>query len=337
MSTNRQVARTISEEAAEWLVVLEEAHPADQQAFLAWVRQSPRHVEEFLAATALWQSLRQDGESHALPIEAILAELPDALNENVVSLREHTSPGPMVHRPASRSGRPRLKAWAAAVVLAAALGGAAWHWNSSGSTYATAVGEQRIARLSDGSVLYLNAASQARVRFSPEARDIELIDGEALFVVARDKARPFRVFAGSTVVQAIGTQFNVRRRNDDTRVSVIEGLVRVAKAEQPLAAGEEAVIARDGRITRQELPDVTQAVSWRERRLVFREERLEEIVAEINLHGPRRFVIEGARARDTRLTATFDVDDPESLAAFLQKHSNLDVEAQGENFLIRGH
>jgi transmembrane sensor len=334
MRAQQRDSRTISEQAAEWLTLLAEGSERDRNAFLAWLRQSPRHVEEFLLATTVWQALRQEGKAFPMEIDAIVAELVSSgAATNVVALRETDFAAARVARQPG-IGSFRIAAWAAAFALTALTGLFGWRlW--SGSNYSTELGEQRIVRLADGSVLYLNTASHVRIQYSDEARDVKLLDGEALFIVARDRTRPFRVSTGDAVVQAVGTQFNVRRRAQGTQVSVIEGSVRVAEADKLLAAGEAATIEKNGRITRSKLADISQAIAWRERRLVFNAARLEDVVAEVNRYSTRRFHVEGSHTRETRLTATFDVDRPESLAAFLQKESDLDIQPRGDDFVIR--
>ena len=69
--------------------------------------------------------------------------------------------------------------------------------------YRTAIGEQRIVKLEDGSIVTLNTRSQIKVRFERDRRRIDLIEGEALFEVAHDTARPFQVFAGTAEVRAV--------------------------------------------------------------------------------------------------------------------------------------
>ncbi len=101
----------------------------------------------------------------------------------------------------------------------------------------TSLGEQRFFKLDDGSVLYLNTQSRVEVRYSRAARVVRLIEGEAMFTVEHDAARPFRVMAGPTVIQAVGTRFNVYRTRLSTTVSVVEGVVKIA-ADVPAAAAE---------------------------------------------------------------------------------------------------
>jgi transmembrane sensor len=313
---------------------------------------------------------------HPMAVDAILAEvMTRGTASNVVSFERDSTSSPEARSsrfdvaedsqpPPAAYRHMRWVAGFAALVLTAALG---WWALNSGPTYSTEVGEQRTVRLEDGSVLYLNTDTRARVRFSGKVREVELLNGEALFVVAHDRERPFRVHTDDAVVQAVGTQFNVRTMAGDTRVSVIEGRVKVARHEAAmmtdatrpsevagspaprsgmpvagasprtvefLAAGEEATIADNGLIVKGEAPDIALTVAWRQRRLVFKAETLEHVVAEINRYSARPFRIDGEKARQTRLTATFDADNPQSLATFLQQYSDLTVEASGDGFVI---
>ena len=49
---------------------------------------------------------------------------------------------------------------------------------SSWQLYATAVGEQRVVPLGDGSVVTLNTSSKISVRFSRNRRKVELLEGQ---------------------------------------------------------------------------------------------------------------------------------------------------------------
>jgi hypothetical protein len=65
------------------------------------------------------------------------------------------------------------------------------------------------------------------VRPSENLRAVEHTKGEALFKVAKDPARPFKVRAGDATIIAVGTEFNVERDSDRAVVSVTEGRVVV--------------------------------------------------------------------------------------------------------------
>src|SRR5690606_33670485 len=97
---------------------------------------------------------------------------------------------------------------------------------------------------------------------------------------AHDAERPFRVLAGPALVQAIGTQFNVRTSESGTTVSVVEGIVEVASraehsdraggavpnfgAPERLIAGEQARLSAQGEVIHHAPADIDRVVAWRE-------------------------------------------------------------------------
>ena len=117
-------------------------------------------------------------------------------------------------RPARRSAigwvlkRPFVLGLATASLAVIVIGG--WMLDQR-PTYRTALGEQRLVTLADGSRLRLNTDSAVRVRLGSGLRRVELLRGEAFFEVAHDAARPFIVSADGARVRAVGTKFDVRR------------------------------------------------------------------------------------------------------------------------------
>src|SRR5690606_41756429 len=77
--------------------------------------------------------------------------------------------------------------------------------------FLTSIGEQRDFTLEDGSSLAVNTGSLVEVlRLDGSARELRLRRGEALFSVAHDPSRPFRVEVGGHTVEAVGTEFDIR-------------------------------------------------------------------------------------------------------------------------------
>jgi len=58
--THESEGLTIAEQAARWLLEIEEGKPETFAALGEWLKQSPRHVEEFLLATAVWKAFDRD-------------------------------------------------------------------------------------------------------------------------------------------------------------------------------------------------------------------------------------------------------------------------------------
>jgi transmembrane sensor len=235
-----------------------------------------------------------------------------------------------------------MAGWAAAASVLATLGAALWiQYFGSSQGYATAVGEQRIVELPDASVITLNADSQIEVHLEEKLRQIDLQRGEAVFKVAHDAERPFRVRTRAGVVQAVGTQFNVHDQvTGDTRVSVLEGKVRAIStsgSELMLGVGEEADIRADGTIAKRERAIVSNTVAWRQHRLIFDNATVEEMAAEFNRYNQSvRFRLEGLTGDKHRFDGTFEATDPQSLAELLSREPGLVVEKRGGEIVIRG-
>ncbi len=87
-----------------------------------------------------------------------------------------------------------------------------------------------ICKLPDGTRIQLKPFSKILISndFGQRSRDISLT-GEALFEVAKDVSKPFRVFSGDLSVTALGTTFNIRavEGEPETKVALTEGKIRV--------------------------------------------------------------------------------------------------------------
>ncbi len=115
------------------------------------------------------------------------------------------------------------------------------------TSFTTRPGERRTVRLPDGSTVVLGVSSTLRTRegYGNGAREVEL-EGEALFTVEHDAARPFRVFVGGTTVEDLGTSFAIRRYPADAkqsatlRVAVSAGSVAIHRG----TAADTAIVLK---------------------------------------------------------------------------------------------
>jgi transmembrane sensor len=99
-----------------------------------------------------------------------------------------------------------------------------------------------------------------------------------------------------------------------------------------LAAGEEVSVAK-GHFNKQAHPNVVEALSWRERRLMFRDTPLSDVAAEFNRYNLRQIRVEGPI--EMELTGTFDADRPTALILYAMRQPSLDVIQVGDNWIIR--
>ena len=101
---------------------------------------------------------------------------------------------------------------------------------ASTEEYFTAIGEQRLVKLADGSTIHLNTNSKLFVTLSQDTRRTRLEYGEAVFSVSKDKTRPFFVELGDQQVRVVGTKFNIFRNLGSVIVTVAEGIVDVSSS-----------------------------------------------------------------------------------------------------------
>lgn len=337
-------------EAAAWFVANRDPTEAAERAeeFIAWLRASPLHVREYLAAAELARLLGGAAAKsvHELVAEALAAEAADVV---VLPSARATAPVHARPRPAADS-RGRFAYALAASLLVGIAGLFAYRavvapapdgQRAADARYRTEHGEQRTFTLVDGSVIHLNSESEVSLHFDAHARLVELRAGQALFDVAKDPSRPFRVRAGDTEVRAVGTQFEVYRRADATVVTVVEGKVAVstppAAGEGPQARSVPLVAGQRLRVPlvplespvstvhEPESVDARATVAWSHREFVFDSQPLGEVVAELNRYSPKRIVVDDADLAQRRISGVFDVYDSASFLEFLRRIDRVSV------------
>jgi transmembrane sensor len=352
-SKTRELEALYAVQASGWVETMRHARPGDEMRFVAWLKESPRNVRDFLLMLSLDCALEKLDAERLHGIEALITKV----DQRVTPLTLRPAPAAA----AAAGARSRRLRWAAlaAGVLVAAVGALFWYAHPRFHEFETATGEQRTFELEDGSVVSLNTHSRVAVRLGTHAREVRLLRGEALFHVADDPSRPFLVSTDDAVVQAVGTQFDVYRRDDGTVVAVLEGRVNVttaapapaasgsaaapvagrraprAAAVRSLGASQEAQVSHEGSVSIREVNNVSDTVAWRERRLIFRDQTLEQIVGEFNRYRAHPIRLEGSGVSERVYTGVFDADDAESLLQVLARDPALAVEREGETIVVR--
>ena len=361
-----KVNTQIYEEACEWFVDCRtgDLDNAGRAAFDRWLRKSPEHQSAYLEISAIWNETSALNLSNRWDRDTLIAEAAED-SANIVAL-ERTRANAAAQT-SSRMGigaapvrRRGLFAVAASILLT--LGVLATYILTSSGVYATALGEQRSFSLSDGSTLQLNSLSKVRIRYSAHERNVDLLQGEALFHVAKDVTRPFNVRSGETAVRAVGTQFDVYRKAGGTIVTVVEGRVAILGTAEPneadpsvlrgggeadprsLVPGAEilgvAPLEREGTIflaageqitvgthtaRRTVNPNLAGATSWTQRQLVFDAASLADVAEEFNRYNERKLVIDPSALGALHISGVFSSTDPASLSHFLKERPGLRI------------
>jgi transmembrane sensor len=158
------------------------------------------------------------------------------------------------------------------------------------NTVSTPRGGQYQLTLSDGSKIWMNAASALRfpTAFIGSERIVEL-DGEAYFEVAKNVLNPFIVKSKNGItVQVLGTHFNMMAYDEEneTKATLIEGLIKVSNGASVamLKPGQQALAATGNtndpvRIDKD--ADVDEAIAWKNGIFQFSNADLKTVMRQI--------------------------------------------------------
>ncbi len=335
----------LAAEAAEWVARAPCLSRGERGEFINWLATSPDHVREFLLAARWDDILKGDLTETRIDIDQLLS------SNNVIDVTPRIQAQTPTPTRASTLLSSRLRVGAlgmlAAIFIAALVPFAGSNW--SGDRYSTSIGEQRTIALSDGSLVVLNTRTRVRVDYTTGVRNFYLTAGQAMFSVAHDASRPFRVHVDGGVIQAIGTKFDVRREANETSVAVVEGRVRVTPAivhdvfstsvddapQRQLSAGEGLKVMNHGEMSAPTHINITQINAWQQRRLVFRDDTLSAIVAEFNRYNRDQMRIDDKALGEMRYSGVWDADRPEVLLNYLNLHSEVQIVRDDEDIVLR--
>jgi transmembrane sensor len=242
------------------------------------------------------------------------------------------------------------------------MGLLAWHgflpWGPG--IYSTHVAELRDVSLPDGSVVTLGAKSRIRAQYSDDKRRVELLGGQAFFVVAHNASRPFYVVAGNVTVRVVGTKFDVSRGSNNTvRVAVLEGRVNVSrtgsenKAHSPerpvlsespavstvteLGAGDSVRSLSQGGLRKNQELARQEAGAWRTGQLAYTSARLADVIEDLNRYYGAGISLASDDLGDLQVTAAFQAARTTDFLQSLPRALPVAVEFRSNGaVLIRG-
>jgi transmembrane sensor len=313
-----KTAHQIDAEAADWAARLDRGSLSaeDEAALQGWLDGDARALGAFGRMRAL-----------ALSSERARALGPDF--------------DPASFEPAADSKyvpRRRIMQVGGAIAAAALIGtGGVWQFLRHRGRFMTGKGETKVVALQDGSVVTLNTASEIQVSYSDTVRAVELVRGEALFDVAKNKARPFVVAAGDTSVRVVGTSFSVRRIDTaPIQVLVREGTVEVFKPAQGIkpvriSANSMAVAQADSTQAIAAMPipvaQLHRQMAWQNGQIAFEGETLARAAEEFSRYSDTRIVIEDSGLAKEEIAGLFKATDPvgfaQTIAISLNAHAKI--------------
>lgn len=204
----------------------------------------------------------------------------------------------------------------------------------------TAATERRTVSLPDGSSVTLNASTRLETEWLDHERRIHLVSGQALFRVAKDKARPFIVTVGDRTITALGTAFDVRLDADKVQVTLLEGRVAVRgvgkAAQQPTLElkPNQQMVALGGELPTVQSVDTTLASAWAEGQLFFTDKALPAAVAEMNHYSARQIVVADPALSEYRVNGMFRAGNQDGFVSAITSYFPIDARPDDEGRIV---
>ena len=333
----RETSAEIDAVAAGWAARVDAA-PLDRaaQAELdTWLAADTRRLGGYARARAML--------AHAGRLQAFGTEFdPDAYRSH------HQAPRPVAIEAEMAPAEPLVRrrsfliggGAAVAASVAAAVG---FSWQAAAATYTTRRGEIRLIPFEDGSSMTLNTASTARVKFTSTERHVELVEGEAMFDVARDHVRPFVVAAGDMKVRGTGSSFTVQRlASHPVQVMVRRGEVEIDRTglrsgtAQRVAANMRAVSTPTGsEIVPLAPAEVSRELAWREGMLSFEDVPLKQAADEFARYSDTRIAFADPAIGNETVTGLFAANNPIGFAKSVALSLDLKADPHAGDVVLR--
>jgi transmembrane sensor len=298
----------VSKDARDWVVRLASGGitDADLARFKAWRDASAEHARAFTRERAFWQQL------------------------SAIDPRPQRAPAPRnMGRRAFLMGGSAAIAASIAIVAAPRL---QLLWQAD---YRTAAGEQADISLPDGTRVTLNTDSALALRFRPDLRLVELLQGEALFEVRPDGAAPFRVAALGGYTDTLSAAFAVRALDNQATITATKGEASVfspARADQLPGPQSAALAIKADQQTsylrgRAPVPalavDLDQTLAWRSGRVIFDGRSFADALAELGRYVPERIVLADRSRTHDPVSAIFSIRQAGAAIAALAETQGL--------------
>jgi transmembrane sensor len=332
----------IQEQACLWISRMDRGCSAEEKkAMITWVNQSNAHHKALMKMASLWDDLSVLNELSAL--------------------------FPLENSPKRTPHRFRNLSLAASLLLVVIMGGSLttninllplFSFNEKATNdvglFSTEVGEQAIFSMTDGTSIQLNTNSIVEVSYSSHQRRLRLIQGEAKFDVAKDRTRPFTVSVGEKHFTALGTIFNIQKKDgQDLELLVTEGKVLITKSIEVVntvtdkigatsldqlpgilvKSGEKATIdnSRLNPIKKVSLVQVQKELAWQQGMLIFEGESLADALKEISRYNNTTFEIVDEKVAQLIIAGYFKADDIDGLLKSLSLNFNIYYQKSATN------
>lgn len=316
-----------------------EGSPEEKQTLKRWMEESSENSQYFRRLEQIWQSAEIKAEAFEPDAQVALQKL-----DRLISDKQQIE----------NKGRTFLYQYlkiAAAILLIAMsvsvglfYGLDAYQSEERNLITITATPESgEPVVLEDGTKVWLNSHSSLSYpeKFTENKREV-FLKGEAFFEVKKNPHKPFRIHAGNSVTQVLGTSFNVNAfpENEEVIVSVTSGKVAfyLQKEEENkvlLKKGERGIFYAKSGKTEKSLNQDLNYLSWKTGVLTFDNTPLPDAIRTISLHYKREIILD-EELSGCRLSATFNKESLQDILDQLTIILQLRIHHQDNKIILHG-
>lgn len=293
------------ERAADWVLLLRsgKATTEDAEQLQLWRRRSDLHEQAFVQAVRLYRDLGAMGaELENRNVRPFVARVSAA--KQMVSRRSLIGGALAASVAGYMIVKPPLEMWPSLAELSA--------------DYRTAKGEQLDVKLASNVALKLNTQTSIAVRGNDVNPRIELISGEAAITTRRDSFEPLVMIAADGQITSSAADFNLRCIDGVVLATCNEGSVTISHGGRSvrLGRGEQVSYSASDPLGRPvSIVDAGSSSAWREKLLIFRDQPLSAVVAEVNRYRPGKIVVTNAQLGQRLVNGTFHTDKLDDFVA----------------------
>ena len=230
---------------------------------------------------------------------------------------------------------------------------------------ATKKGSKSNIKLPDGTQVWLNADSKLvyKENFSGATREVTLT-GEAYFDVAHDSSHPFIIHTGKASIRVLGTAFNIRNYPQDKSMetTLMRGKIEISFIDRPgekiiMKPLEKLIVQKDNdapgkptpgkpltanpgnnilltSVTWSKTDSIVPETSWMSDRMVFINQPLEEIAANLERHFAITVIFKNTGARQFRYTGAFGDVSLDKVLQILQLSKKINYKIEDKTVII---
>ena len=311
-------------------ILSDTASPSEQKEFEKWLNASEKNLKYFKKAKVIWNILNEAFLTKKFHTENVQNNITSKISERKTKLL--------------RLKRFKQISYAASILVLIGLSYLATNLSNRNNKFTqiyTTENSIKEFELKDGSHVWLNKNSTLKLpeNFSNKKRKVNLI-GEAYFEVKPDEKKPFKVYSGKTIIDVLGTSFNINQDtlNGNVNLGVKTGEVafyisRKKRKQLIVLADEQAQYMYSENFIRKLKEKDLNYLAWNTEILKFYETPLQKVCADLSKYYGVQ-IETTIQSKGLLLTGTFRNEELSNILSSIELTLDVKVIHQNQNYRI---